>query len=65
MKFYEKPVYNYKLECVNDPNRNLEAFNNELKERVLTDAWIGMLANFHMIAVATLVVILVLPIVTA
>ena len=65
MKFYEKPVYNYKLECENDPKRNMEAFNRELSDRVLPDAWIGMLANFHTIAVATLIVILVLPLVTA
>ena len=64
MKFYEKPIYNYKLECANDPKRNMEAFNREYSERTLPDAWKGMLKVFRKVAVASLVLILVLPLCT-
>ena len=65
MKFYEKPVYNYKLGCENDPNRNMEAFNSEFEERVVLDAWVAMLEAFESIALACLIVTLILTLCTA
>lgn len=43
MNFYEKPIYNYKLECHNDPQRNQESLTKLVGDEKQTGSWVAML----------------------
>ena len=46
MNFYQKPIYNYKLECELDPTRSMNSFISELDTRGALTIWIDMLDSY-------------------
>ena len=46
MNFYQKPIYNYKLECNLDPARSMNSFISQLDKRGALTVWIDMLKSY-------------------
>ena len=65
LKFYQKPIYNYKLECELEEGQSLDSlyanFLNDASQRLF--AWSEMLATFQLFGVVVLICNLLLPIV--
>ena len=62
LKFWQKPIYNYKLECELDPERSMENLLKQVNQRGQLNAWTEMLDSFSKFAVAALCIILIMPI---
>ena len=62
MNFYQKPIYNYRLECELDPARSMNSLINKLDKRGALTLWIDMLDSYSQLAVGILCVILITPI---
>ena len=64
MGFYEKPIYNYKLECDLDPERSLKTLSDMINKSGQMNAWKKMLDAFGKYAIAGLCVIIGVPIIS-
>ena len=62
MKFYQKPIYNYKLECEPNAKTSLLAFEDLLRSDEKASAWFLFYEWLGDSAVAILIVMIVVPI---
>ena len=62
MNFYEKPIYNYKLKCELDPEKDQTALAKQFGGAKQSVSWVPMLESYSELAVACLIVILVMPV---
>ena len=46
MNFYQKPIYNYKLNCQLDPERSMETLEVLLSSNEMNHAWVKMLDSY-------------------
>ena len=62
LNMYQRPIYNFKLECANDKARSMTSVIERLTSYYSDSTWYKMLTDFGRMGVAILIVVLIVPI---